>query len=46
MMIAGFKHKGLRNLLEQDDPAGLKADQIDRLRLILSALDQATMCRI
>ena len=40
-MIGSFKHKGLRNLFEQDDPRKVKADQIDRLRLILSALDQA-----
>ena len=36
-----LKHKGLRNLFEQDDARRVKADQVDRLRLILSALDQA-----
>jgi toxin HigB-1 len=41
-VIAGFKHKGLRNLFEQDDIRKIKADQVDRLRLILSALDQAS----
>jgi proteic killer suppression protein len=41
-MIAGFKHKGLRNLFEQDDARRVNADQADRLRLILSALDQAS----
>jgi proteic killer suppression protein len=40
-MIEGFKHKGLRNLFEQDDARKVKADQVDRLRLILSTLDQA-----
>ena len=40
-MLATFKHKGLRNLFEQDDARRVKADQVDRLRLILSALDQA-----
>ena len=40
-MIAGFKHKGLRHLFDQDDGRRVKADQVDRLRLILSALDQA-----
>jgi toxin HigB-1 len=40
-MIASFKHKGLRNLFEQDDPRRVRADHADRLRLILSALDQA-----
>ena len=41
-MIQSFRHKGLRSLFEQDDSRKLPADQIDRLRLILSALDQAT----
>ena len=41
-MIVSFRHKGLRNLFEQDDARKLKADQVDRLRLILSALDQAS----
>ena len=40
-MIESFKHKGLRDLFEQDDGRKVRADQIDRLRLILSALDQA-----
>jgi proteic killer suppression protein len=42
MVIASFKHKGLRNLFEQDDVRKVKGDQVDRLRLILSALDQAS----
>jgi proteic killer suppression protein len=41
-MIASLKHKGLRNLFEQDDARLIKGDQVDRLRLILSALDQAS----
>jgi proteic killer suppression protein len=41
-MIATFKHKGLRSLFEQGDTRKVKADQVDRLRLILSALDQAS----
>jgi proteic killer suppression protein len=41
-MIESFKHKGLRNLFEQDDGRRIRADQVDRLRLILSALDQAS----
>ncbi len=40
-MIGSFKHKGLRTLFEQDDPRKVGAGQVDRLRLILSALDQA-----
>ena len=34
-MIGSFKHKGLRNLFEQDDGRKVSADQVDRLRLIL-----------
>jgi len=41
-MIESFKHKGLRNLFEQDDARKVKADQVDRLRLIHSTLDQAS----
>ncbi len=41
-MIKSFRHKGLRGLFEQDDGRRVRADQIDRLRLILSALDQAS----
>ena len=40
-MIASFKHKGLRLLFEKDDPRRVSADHAERLRLILSALDQA-----
>jgi proteic killer suppression protein len=40
-VIRSFNHKGLRNLFEQDDAHKAKADQVGRLRLILSALDQA-----
>jgi hypothetical protein len=35
------KRHWLRNLFEQDDGRRVGADQVDRLRLILSALDQA-----
>jgi len=38
----GIRHKGLRNLFEQDDARKVKADQVDRLRLVLSTLDQAS----
>jgi proteic killer suppression protein len=44
-MIETFKHKGLRNLFEDDDVRRVSADQLDRLRLILSALDQAVAVR-
>ena len=41
MVIGSFKHKGLRNLFEDDEGRKVDANQVDRLRLILSALDQA-----
>ncbi len=41
-LIESLKHKGLRNLFEHDEARKLKADQVDRLRLILSTLDQAS----
>ncbi len=40
-LIGSFQHKGLRNLFEQDDARRVRADHVDRLRLILAALDQA-----
>jgi proteic killer suppression protein len=40
-MIESFKNKGLRSLFEEDDARKVSADHVDRLRLILSALDQA-----
>lgn len=38
-MIDSFRHKGLQLLFEQDEGRKLKADQLNRLRLILSALN-------
>ena len=40
-MIDSFRQKGLRLLFEDDDPRKVKADQVDRLRLILATLDAA-----
>jgi proteic killer suppression protein len=40
-MIDSFRHKGLQLLFEQDEGRKLKADQLNRLRLILSALNAA-----
>ena len=42
-MIEGFRHKGLRLLFEEDDTRKVSADMVDRLRLILSALDAAAV---
>jgi proteic killer suppression protein len=44
-VIESFKHKGLRSLYEDDDGRKVRADQVSRLRLILSALDQAADAR-
>ena len=41
-MIESFRHKGLRLLFENDDTRKVSAEQAERLRLILSALDMAT----
>jgi proteic killer suppression protein len=40
-MIGSFRHRGLKRLYEDDDPGKLTADKVDRLRLILVALDAA-----
>ena len=40
-MIDSFRHKGLQLLFEQDEGRKLKVDQLNRLRLILSALNAA-----
>ena len=40
-MIVGFRHKGLRRLYEDDDARGLSAQDLRRIRLILSTLDAA-----
>lgn len=40
-MIASFKHKALRQLFEQDNPRGLNAEHIRKLKQILAALNAA-----
>ncbi len=42
-MIVSFRHKGLKLLFEKDDASKLNAEHINRLRLILSALDAAAV---
>lgn len=39
-MISSFRHKGLRRFHETGDAAGIRADQTERLRRVLSLLDQ------
>ena len=40
-MIHSFRHKGLRRLFEMDDRRGLNAEHVEKIRLILLALDGA-----
>jgi toxin HigB-1 len=40
-VIESFKHKGLKRLFEEDDRSRLAADMVERIRLILSALEEA-----
>ena len=40
-MIESIKHKGLRRLYEKNDGSGVRADWVDKVRKILSALEAA-----
>jgi proteic killer suppression protein len=40
-MIESFRHKGLRRLFDSDDRRLLAPDMVDRIRIILGALDAA-----
>ena len=40
-MIQSFRHKGLRRLYEEDDPRGVPAEHLTKLRNILARLDAA-----
>ena len=41
MRLAGFRHKGLRQLYKDDDSKGLSAAAVDKLRKLLFALETA-----
>jgi proteic killer suppression protein len=41
MRLAGFRHKGLRQLYEDDNPKGLSVASVDKLRKLLFALETA-----
>ena len=41
-MIRRIRHRGLRRLFEDDDPRGLRADQVERIRRVLARLDRAS----
>jgi proteic killer suppression protein len=40
-VIVSFKHKGLKRLFEDDDRSKIAADLVEKIRLILSALEAA-----
>jgi proteic killer suppression protein len=40
-MIQSFRHKGLKRLYEDDDPRGVVAEHLTKLRHILARLDAA-----
>lgn len=40
-MIVGFRHKGLKRLFEKDDASGIRPDMVDKLRTILTQLNEA-----
>lgn len=40
-VIGSFRHRGLRDLFERDDPSGIRPDLVERVRVRLAALDEA-----
>jgi proteic killer suppression protein len=40
-VIESFKHKGLKRLFEENDRSKLAADMVEKIRLVLSALEEA-----
>ncbi len=44
-MIESFRHKGLKRLFESDDRRLLAPDMVERIRIILAALDAANAVR-
>jgi toxin HigB-1 len=40
-MIVGFRHKGLERLYADDDPRGVRADHVRKIRQVLAAMDVA-----
>jgi len=40
-MIQSFRHKGLKRFYEEDDPRGVMAEHLTKLRNILARLDAA-----
>ena len=40
-MIIGFRHRGLKRLFEKDDASGIRPDLLDKIRTILTQLNEA-----
>ncbi len=40
-MIQSFRHRGLKQFYEKDNPKGLRADQVEKIARILARLDEA-----
>jgi proteic killer suppression protein len=40
-MIESFRHKGLKRLFEHDDRSKLSANMVEKIKVVLAALDQA-----
>jgi toxin HigB-1 len=40
-MLRSIRHKGLKRLFEDDDPRGVSAEHVEKLRDILARLDAA-----
>ena len=40
-MIEGFRHKGLRQLLEDDNARGVNPDHVTKLKVILTVMNTA-----
>jgi proteic killer suppression protein len=45
-MIESFRHKGLRRLFESDDRRQLRPDLVERIRVVLGALDAANTIEV
>ena len=44
-MIAGFRHRGLQRLFEDDDRSRLPPEQVEKIAVILARLDAAEQIR-
>ena len=40
-MIVGFRHRGLKRLFEKDDASGVRTDLLDKVRTILTQLNES-----